>query len=114
MSEINNPNWYEPISINKFPLKRIGIKLNKEILQILKERIEKSENDRGVNILLEGFLEFDFTFLKGIKGQEYKFNFTNTGNFKVLDWDCKKAYNGSHAFWIEGFQDKEIIENENV
>lgn len=113
MSSITNPNWYKPTSIGKHKLSRIGIKLNKEILQVLKLRIEEAENTgRGVNILFQGDLEFDISMLEGNKGNEYKFNFTDCGNIIILPWDPKLAYDGSHKFWFEGFQSKEAFENE--
>lgn len=87
------------------------MKLNPEMVKLLKERLYQVENGRGVNILLEGNLMFCFGIVETPEHQkEYSFTFYDDikdHKIKLLNWNPNLAYSGEHLFWIEGFKKME-------
>jgi hypothetical protein len=94
--------------VNKQKLKRIGLKLNPEMCDMLRERLANTKEGRGVNLMFEGDVEFRLWVIETPEyGKELSYTFYHNlgGELKELGWKPEIVYHGEHLFWIEGFQD---------
>lgn len=88
-------------------LDRIGIKFNSSMIPILKNRIAEAEaTGRGLNLLFSGSLKFCMGEILSKQGEEFSYTLYDDGETALFNWDCSKAYNGDHKFWLEGFKRK--------
>lgn len=94
---------WEPIEVKD--LKRIGIKFNPEMVELIEKRIkEAKEAGRGLNILVEGNVKKGYGKISSRHGKEYSHTLYADGEINILPWDPEKAYRGKHHFWLEGFE----------
>lgn len=94
--------------LEKKNLKRIGIKFNPKMVELIEGRIQQAKKaGRGLNILIEGDVKRGYGIVNSNQGKEYSHTLYADGVITIKDWNPDIAYTGKHHFWLEGFEEME-------
>jgi hypothetical protein len=114
MSMIETEDYTSKV-IEKEPIDSLGIKMNPDMVKLIYERIIQSKvANRGLNIMLRGDLcrgVAEWTSKK--HGEELNYFLSDiitdhSSDVSILPWEPKRAYNGPHKFWFEGFKKRVV------